>query len=358
MGQKQIEHYFLRTSAVKPELFRKLVLFSVACFTLMWLINSIFHSLVVFNQLSYLISIIALASIYFLSVNNKVNNHTLLMLAYTVIAGFLISYSLWSHTVNQEPFLNSAQWLGLNYVMAYLFLDVKKAVPTTVIVFSITIVGHFLAIIANHSLHNTLGVVLSMGIAHTAYIALLWMVIKLRKNNEEVKQHAMTLEGYAYVDLLTHILNRRGIDKVIKDLGLNSDSNNQNYAILVVDIDHFKQVNDVHGHLIGDQILVKIASHLSRKVHPDDILGRWGGEEFIILTLNKDREKILALADYLRDTISQLDTDPVHGITASIGIGYSHEGKNTDEVFNIADKHLYTAKQIGRNRIIDSQLTH
>lgn len=357
MDQKRTRHYLLRTSGIELELFKQLTLFSIACFSLIWLINFINNSIVLFDQFSYPLCITLLIIIYLLSLTKKFCHQTLLMLAYTVITGFLISSSIWHYAFNDAPFLNSAQWLGLNYVMAYLFLDVKKAAPTTAIVFSITMVGHFIALIIDNTLSDTLAVVINMGIAHLAYIALLWMVIKLRKNNDKVQRHAIKLENYAYIDLLTRILNRRGIDKVIKELKLNSDKNNQKYAILVIDIDHFKQVNDQYGHLEGDKILIKIASYLSRKVHPNDILGRWGGEEFIIITLNKEREKVLELAEFLKNMISQLDTSPVNGITASIGIGYSNEGTNTTEVFSIADRHLYTAKKIGRNRIIDSQIT-
>ncbi|WP_191601760.1 GGDEF domain-containing protein [Marinomonas algicola] len=357
MDQKRTGHYLLRASGVKLELFRKLILFSIACFTLIWLVNSVTGSIVLFDQYSYPLCITFLSIIYFLSLTKKLSHQTLLMLAYSVIASFLICSSIWHYAFNDALFLNSSQWLGLNYVMAYLFLDVKKATPTTLIIFSITIVGHFIALIIDNTLNDSLAVVINMGIAHFIYITLLWMVIKLRKNNDQAQRQAIKLENYAYIDLLTRILNRRGIDKVIKELKLNSDGNQQDYAILVVDIDHFKQVNDQYGHLEGDKILVSIASYLSRKVHPNDILGRWGGEEFIIITLNSKREKVLELAEYLKNTISQLDTSPVHGITASIGIGYSHEGANTTEVFSIADQHLYTAKKIGRNRIIDSKIT-
>ncbi|MFT2110490.1 GGDEF domain-containing protein [Marinomonas sp. 2405UD68-3] len=356
MHQSKIDVSLLQTAAIRPTLLRKLILFLIICFSAIWAIDASSGMLVLFDQFSYPICIFAFSGIYILSATNRVKNTILLMLAYTIIASFLIGSSIWSHASGQGISLNSLQWLGLNYVMACLFLEIKKAVPTAVAVFAVTIIGHFIVLIPNFPLRDTLDVILNIAVAHIAYIALLWTVVKLRVNNEKALQQAMEFETYANVDLLTHILNRRGIDKIFKELGLNSDENQQVYSILVIDIDHFKHVNDQHGHLIGDQVLRKIASHLSRKIHPNDVLGRWGGEEFLILTLENDSTKVLELAERLRDTLSQLDITPVLSITASIGIGYSDEGKTTNDVFKIADNNLYTAKNIGRNRIIDSQL--
>ncbi len=354
MKPNKADTLLLQTSTISPTLLRKLVLFAIICFSAIWFIDSYSGIIVSFDKFSYPICILAFICIYLLSITNKIQNSALLMWAYTVVAGFLISSSIWHHSLGQGLFLNSVQWLGLNYVMAYLFLEIKKAVPTTVAVFAVTVLGHFVVLIPNFPLSDTLGVVLNIAVAHIAYIVLLWTVVKLRVNNDKALQQVMEFENYANIDLLTHILNRRGIDKVITDLDLNSDRYQHSYSMLVIDIDHFKKINDQHGHLVGDQVLRQIASHLSRKIHPNDIVGRWGGEEFLVMTLTNDREKVRALAEFLRSTLSQIDTSPAIGITASIGIAYSDEGNTTNDVFNVADGNLYTAKHIGRNTIVDS----
>jgi diguanylate cyclase (GGDEF)-like protein len=340
----------LSAAQISPALFRQLLIVAILGFSSIWGIDAYSGIIAVFDAFSYPLCIGAFILIYILSFS-RLNQQSLHYLAYLVVAGYLISCSIWHHLPDNGLFSNSAQWLGLNYVIVYLFLDVKKAAPATAIVFVATIVGHYIALIQNHTVNAAFAVTLNMAIAHVIYIFLLWTVIKLRVTSDQIAARANTLENYAYVDLLTRVLNRRGIEKVFNELNLDSTEQQKNYAILIIDIDHFKQVNDLHGHLVGDKVLNRIAGKLSRTIHPNDILGRWGGEEFIILTLNRTPQQVMALAEKLRTAVSNLVVDDISNITISIGIGYSYEATSKEAVFKIADDHLYTAKNSGRNTI-------
>jgi|UniRef100_A6VRQ9 diguanylate cyclase len=341
----------LNTSSMSSTLFRRMLVVAILGFSAIWTIDALSGIIVPFDAAAYPICIGAFSLVFILSITTKINHQSLHFFVYFIVAGYLISSSIWHHMAANGLFSNAAQWLGLNYVIAYLFLEVKKAAPTTIIVFVVTIIGHFIAIIQYHTMADTMGVVLNIAIAHLIYIFLLWTVIKLRVKTDQVIERADTLENYAYVDLLTRVLNRRGIEKVFNELNLDSTEQKKNYAILIIDIDHFKQVNDIHGHLTGDKVLSSIAGKLSRTVHPNDVLGRWGGEEFIVLTLNRTPKQVMALAENLRTAVSNLIIGNISNITVSIGIGYSYEASSKEAVFKIADSHLYIAKQSGRNTI-------
>ena len=153
------------------------------------------------------------------------------------------------------------------------------------------------------------------------------------KKLEMVKQEAM-------YDELTGILNRRGIDYRIKDMDKGS--------ILFFDIDHFKQVNDTYGHEFGDYVLKEIGKILKDTFRKSDIVGRWGGEEFIVILPNTNYFDAIRVAEKLRKTIENHDFKGKK-ITVSIGIT-EYEG-DLEENLKKADEALYEAKNSGRNQV-------
>ena len=338
---------------MEPKIFRRLLILACICFSLVWIIDESSGIISSFDAQAYPICILAFAIVYVLSrVSKHHNQSNLHLLTYLVVAGYLISTSIWHHMGSNALFSNAAQWLGLNYVIAYLFLEVKRAAPTTLIVLAATLIGHFVVLIKNYSFSDTLGIVLNIAVAHSIYIILLWTVIRLRVQSSQANTRINLLENYAYVDLLTGLLNRRGLEKVFTELQIDLiNKNAKNYALLLVDIDYFKQVNDQYGHTMGDKVLSKVAAKLNRTIAPEDVIGRWGGEEFIILMLDRSPQQVLDMAERLRSVIQEMKVDDVTGVTVSIGIGFSNLAKTRQEVFNIADSNLYEAKQAGRNSV-------
>jgi len=118
-----------------------------------------------------------------------------------------------------------------------------------------------------------------------------------------------------------------------------------------LDIDHFKEVNDTHGHNVGDTILREIANILKSSVRVEDVVGRWGGEEFIILTNNYSIEGLLSLAEKVRKNIENYDFTVVGKKTASFGISTLTEEDTQESMVARADKSLYHAKKTGRNKV-------
>ena len=184
----------LNTSSMSPTLFRRMLVVAILGFSAIWTIDASSGIIVSFDAAAYPICIGAFSLVFILSITTKINHQSLHFFVYFIVAGYLISSSIWHHMAANGLFSNAAQWLGLNYVIAYLFLEVKKAAPTTIIVFVVTIIGHYIAIIQYHTMADTMGVVLNIAIAHLIYIFLLWTVIKLRVKTDQVIERADTLK--------------------------------------------------------------------------------------------------------------------------------------------------------------------
>jgi diguanylate cyclase (GGDEF)-like protein len=158
------------------------------------------------------------------------------------------------------------------------------------------------------------------------------------------------------VDPLTQAYNRFGIDNIISSLiSLNTSSgaarNSPDFALLLIDIDHFKRINDRRGHDMGDHILQKVAATISQNINAQNFLGRWGGEEFIVIMPDTNKETALKLAEKIRTAIHETTFDPNNPISVTISAGVSDRLDNETfaSCFKRADNALYTAKASGRN---------
>jgi diguanylate cyclase len=159
----------------------------------------------------------------------------------------------------------------------------------------------------------------------------------------------------ATVDALTGQQNRRGFDEALNIL-LNESSASSEHALLLLDIDHFKNVNDNFGHLVGDKILIGVANQLARKMRGNDYLARFGGEEFAILLKDTPLNGAITAAENLRKSIEtrrwrQTKSGREIGqITISIGIAAIQPSDSVDDLLERCDAALYQAKSLGRNR--------
>lgn len=181
------------------------------------------------------------------------------------------------------------------------------------------------------------------GAAIVLLIATYWNR-KLSALNKELERLSLT-------DKLTGLFNRSKIDAAIEREIARSQRFGQPFSLIMLDIDHFKLVNDTYGHQVGDKVLIAVSSVLSDNTRETDILGRWGGEEFIVICPHTDGVGILNLAEGLRLKFEAYDFPVVEHKTASFGVTTYRNGDQPTEIVRRADEALYAAKNSGRNRV-------
>ena len=163
-----------------------------------------------------------------------------------------------------------------------------------------------------------------------------------------LQQKMGALEAASMTDPLTGLRNRRGLELALKQFELLD----QGYAALALDIDHFKQVNDQHGHDVGDEVLRFLAAEMRECSRPTDVLCRMGGEEFLMLLPETDATGASVAAERLLTRLRQTTSPTGTPVTASVGIAFSGDYPNADATFKAADAALYQAKRAGRDRAV------
>ncbi len=163
----------------------------------------------------------------------------------------------------------------------------------------------------------------------------------------------MVLERYAKTDTLTQLYNRLEIDKILGDFIKNREID---LSILFLDIDHFKFVNDTYGHQAGDAILKQFAKLLQYSFRKTDILGRWGGEEFIVILPNTALKEAKELAERFRQKVQSHDFGYNFSNSCSIGVATLHESDSVESLVERADRALYYAKEHGRDRVATEEM--
>lgn len=168
----------------------------------------------------------------------------------------------------------------------------------------------------------------------------------LRRENEDLRK-------LAYCDDLTGLPNRRSAERTLDQTLSLAKRHRRDFAVLLLDLDHFKRVNDEHGHDVGDAVLREVGQALARTIRREDVAARWGGEEFVVVLPETSRRDALALAERIRRAVAASST-PVP-VTISVGVAGSDQGVSSrlgpEEWIRCADTALYVAKKEGRNRV-------
>ncbi|HEX7035267.1 MAG TPA: diguanylate cyclase [Pseudomonadales bacterium] len=183
----------------------------------------------------------------------------------------------------------------------------------------------------------------------------------LERDRDELRSVNAQLVEQSVTDPLTSLKNRRYLfQRLNEELNRHHRSGNV-LGLLLIDIDHFKLVNDTHGHPVGDEALVLVANALASVVRDCDVVSRIGGEEFAVLAVNTDAKGLIALAERIRQTVREIpvarDTHRPMVLTVSIGVAFAGpDTRSAEGLFAEADRHLYLAKHQGRNRVVAAAL--
>ncbi len=182
------------------------------------------------------------------------------------------------------------------------------------------------------------------------------IINELSKNNAELQQEKDRFRRLSTVDPLTQAYNRFGIDQIVSTLMICNAEREQNrsapnFALIILDIDFFKRINDRRGHDAGDRVLQEISQIVNKAIRSQDFLGRWGGEEFVVILPSTTKQFALAMAEKIRLTIYETVFEPLNplAVTASFGISDKLVDEDFGTTFKRADCALYIAKAEGRN---------
>ena len=240
-------------------------------------------------------------------------------------------------------------WSPIYYILVFMVLERKKAIYLSSFIF-------FMIVLTTSPIIETIrarDIMIQYYLSTIVYILVLFYFKKVVTAYIE----SDILVKSAYFDYLTNIGNRRSIDHWLEEELQSAENTNNSFSIVYFDIDHFKKINDVYGHDVGDQVLKEMAVLVASELQPHDRFGRWGGEEFIIVSNGRDLEEALAFANVLRQTIQKHSFQHVEHVTSSFGVATYQPNDVAKTILKRADQALYFAKNNGRNIVMSSDIT-
>lgn len=171
---------------------------------------------------------------------------------------------------------------------------------------------------------------------------------------EVMKRQAIEekLRTLATTDELTALYNRRHISEILANEVDRAARYSNSLSLLIIDIDHFKSINDQHGHIVGDEVLQSFATLLMNLDRNTDKVGRWGGEKFMVVLPQTSADKALSFAERIRIKVAEADFPLQNNVTVSIGVATYVEGDTAFSLTQRADTALYDAKNTGRNQVV------
>lgn len=173
--------------------------------------------------------------------------------------------------------------------------------------------------------------------------------------SEELAQSNEALDRISKTDKLTNLNNRMFLDAELnRNIFLSAKSSRKKektFSILLLDIDFFKKINDTYGHLVGDDVLINLAILLKNSLRPTDIVGRWGGEEFLIIIPESNFTIAMNVAEKIRKNVEDYSFSSNLKLTCSIGVSSFQSTDTPHSILSRVDRALYIAKNNGRNRI-------
>jgi diguanylate cyclase (GGDEF)-like protein len=278
------------------------------------------------------------------------------------VGGFAVYYAIYLQAViyGYEPFENNhyvegfAQCFPLIYIIIFIFLHRHQAIIASILIYTSLLLPLLLKFVFGLTLaqdDNIFPVLVQMIFSHPIYItALLWISF-MQKSLIKARVQVDYLKIIANFDYLTGIANRRSINEILQQSFTQSKKTNTKVIVMLLDIDHFKRVNDNYGHQTGDRVLIAISNVLKKNITAKCSLGRWGGEEFLLVMNEATLEDGVYLAQKLCRCVSEQSYLPIERVTASLGIAISQPSDTIESLTKRADIALYQAKRKGRDRV-------
>jgi diguanylate cyclase (GGDEF)-like protein len=250
--------------------------------------------------------------------------------------------------------LTDLYWVPLGYGCAFVFLNLRSAL----VVSGLTAAGIFsplLLMLRAGTLPSWLtatGPFLEqVAMAHGLFVVLLTAVVRLRRSHDRAQAHVEVMRELALTDMLTGLPNRREMtDRLTSAIAL-SRRVGQPLTVALIDVDRFKSINDRFGHASGDAVLQRLGEVMGRQLRGGDVLGRWGGEEFLLFAPGTPVSSAAELGDRVRRAVAAHVFPHSEPVTVSIGMTQCWPADELASLLKRADEALYRAKTGGRNRV-------
>jgi diguanylate cyclase (GGDEF)-like protein len=259
----------------------------------------------------------------------------------------MVQFAL-SHRFYQDGFSGTAIWYTTIYPLCYLMLPHKWAVRLSYSSFGVAVVMSIVAALIDVPAGKVNGSGINSVVQFLFGNLLDLILLNLYAQYRYRYYH---LQRLAYTDALTGLANRHTLEPLIREEIARARNQNQPLSVMMIDIDHFKRVNDTYGHRTGDLVLQQLAQLLNKNARTLDTVGRLGGEEFLALCPNSTLEQAQFLANQMCQSVADTVLEQNIKITVSIGVA-EYQALDTLESFLVrADEALYRAKSLGRNRV-------
>jgi diguanylate cyclase (GGDEF)-like protein len=235
-------------------------------------------------------------------------------------------------------------WIPLIIMFFFLVLGTKKGLYYSIFIFMITLT--IAVIYSGEMAPESIDSLTQFHAANIVYI----LVLFYAQNMFRAFTERDFFKKHAYIDSLTRVANRHQIDVWLEEKLEAAEEEGKAFSIIFFDIDHFKKVNDLFGHKIGDCVLKELSAIVSGNLADGDLFGRWGGEEFILIS-NSTGGQAYEKAEHFRKIVENHYFKGAGRLTASFGVTDYQNGDNIDSLLNRADEGLYVSKNSGRNKV-------
>jgi diguanylate cyclase (GGDEF)-like protein len=257
--------------------------------------------------------------------------------------------------VSRYQMLTTLYWVPLGCGVAFVFLSTRAALAISAAVF-VAIFGPIVFALAHGpraEWGDDFGAMTSvLSLAQVVYVVLLSVVGSMRAGYHRAAERVHVVQLLASTDVLTGLSNRRALSETLQAALAGAVRQRQPLSVLLIDVDHFKRINDGHGHQAGDAALQRLAALLARTVRQADRVGRWGGEEFLVVAPGNTATGAMELAERLRMAVRHEAFDHGVPVTVSVGVAELATFDSVETLVHRADVALYQAKLGGRDRCV------
>ena len=257
-------------------------------------------------------------------------------------------YGDYPSTFGQYTVMSMYLWLPLIYLFSFFALDVRRALPLSLGVLALVVavtLPHGVLTLGGRGPLDGFTVLGNVYLSHSGIISVVYFLATFQRRLQRAEVETRRMQQLAYTDGLTGVANRRQLEQLITDEIARKRRYNRPFSVVLIDIDDFKRVNDSFGHDVGDEVLKELVARVVGNVRASDQVGRWGGEEFLILAPETGLKEAMALAEHVGASVRSTPLLADHALTVSLGVATFSEEDSVVALIKRADEALYRAKR-------------